>query len=88
MSHKIKIELTEEQQTWLLRFLNKEWNDEVEYQWQNRESDTTYLEDMLDVYTALLGKPDGFIHAYCIKDDIESKLKEINELKESNNEQS
>lgn len=81
---KIKIELTEEQQTWLLRFFNREWNAEVDYQWMNRDSDTEYLEEILDVYMALLGKPDGFIQAYCIKDDIEDKLKEIEELKRSN----
>ena len=81
----MKITLTEEQQTWLLRFLNREWDEEVEYQWKNQEADTEYLEDMLDVYIALLGKPDGFIQAYCIKDDVESKLKEIKDLKEENN---
>lgn len=84
---KIKIELTEEQQTWLLRFFNTEWNAEVQYQWTNQDSDTTYLEDMLEVYIALLGKPESFIHGYCIKDDVESKLKDINELKECSDEE-
>ena len=80
---KIKIELTEEQQTWLLKFFNSEWNAEVDYQWTNNH-DTTYLEDMLEVYTALLGEPRHWIDAYVKKEDIESKLKEIKELKEAN----
>lgn len=78
-----KIILTEEQQTWLLKFLNREWDAEAEYQALNNEPDTTYLEDMLDVYIALLGKPDGFIQAYCIKDDVENKLKDLEELKQN-----
>lgn len=86
MDRKIKIELTEEQQTWLLRFLNREWDEEVEYQWQNRESDTTYLEEMLDVYKACLGKVNNFIEAFVMEDDINSKKEDIRKLKESNNE--
>ena len=81
---KIKIELTEEQQTWLLRFLNREWDSEVEYQYQNRESDTSYLEGMLDVYEALLGKTDSVFIAIANYHDIEDKKKEIKELKDSN----
>lgn len=81
---KVKIELTEEQQTWLLRFLNREWNEEVEYQWRNQESDTDYLEDMLNVYEALLGKTDSIFIAMAHAEDIEEKEKEIRELKESN----
>lgn len=81
---KIKIELTEEQQTWLLRFLNREWDEEVEYQWRNQESEIDYLQDMLDVYEAILGKTNSWIQAYAIADDIESKKKQIKELKESN----
>lgn len=77
----IKIMLTEEQHTWLLRFLNREWDEELNYQASNGDVDTQYLEDMLDVYTAVLGKPDGWIQAYCHKDDLEGKLKELEELK-------
>lgn len=84
MEKKIKIELTEDQQRWLLQFLNREWNEEVEYQWRNQESETDYLEDMLDVYEALLGKTDSWIIAYSINEDIEGKKKQIRELKESN----
>lgn len=86
MSRKIKIELTEEQQTWLLRFLNREWDEEVEYQWRNRESDTTYLEEMLDVYKACYGKIYNMIEAFVLDDDIEDKVRDITKLKESNNE--
>lgn len=82
----VKIELTEEQQRWLLQFLNREWNEEVEYQWRNQESETDYLKDMLDVYEALLGKTDSWIIAYSINEDIESKKKQIKELEESNDE--
>lgn len=86
MSRKIKIELTEEQQTWLLRFLNYEWDAEVEYQWRNRKSDTTYLEEMLDVYKACCGKAYNIIEAFVLADDIEDKVKDITKLKESNDE--
>ena len=82
----MKITLTDEQQTWLLRLLNREWDEEVEYQWRNQESETEYLKDMLDVYEAILGKADDWIHAYIIKEDIEEKQKQIKELEESNNE--
>ena len=81
---KVKIELTEEQQTWLLRFLNREWDEEVEYQYRNQESDTDYLQDMLDVYEAVLGKTDSFFIAMSIADDIEEKKKQIADLKASN----
>ena len=86
MRNKIRIELTEEQQTWLLRFLNREWDEEVEYQWRNQESDTEYLKDMLDVYKAISGKVDNFFLAIAIADDIESKEKQIKELEDSNHE--
>ncbi len=79
---KYKIELTEEQQTWLLRFLNREWDAEVEYQWQNNH-DTSYLEDMLDVYDALLGKTNCVFIAMAHVEDIDEKRKQIQELKES-----
>lgn len=79
---KIKIQLTEEQQTWLLRFLNHEWYEELNYQEINGDTDTTYLEDMLEVYCAILGKPKDVFSAISNKFDIEDKLKEIKELKE------
>lgn len=79
---KYKIELTEEQQTWLLRFLNREWDAEVEYQWQNNQ-DTSYLEEMLDVYDALLGKAINVFIAIANTEDIDEKRKQIQELKES-----
>ena len=81
----IKIVLTKAQQTWLLKFLNREWDEEVEYQWRNQQSDTSYLKDMLDVYRALLGLTNSFITAMVNADDIESKQKQIDALEESNN---
>jgi len=78
---KIKIELTEEQQTWLLRRLNLDWDEEVNYQKSCGETDTSYLEDLLSCYAALLGKTDSFIIALCNMDDIETKQKEIEDLK-------
>ena len=84
MKTKIKIEMTEDQQRWLLQFLNREWNEEVEYQWRNQESETDYLKDMLDVYEAILGKTNSWIIAYSINEDIEGKKKQIKELEESN----
>ena len=86
MKDNIKIEMTRDQQTWLLRFMNYEWDAEYEYQYQNRESDTQYLEDMLDVYEAVLGKTNNIFEAISISYDIESKKKQLEELKRSNNE--
>lgn len=80
----MKITLTEDQQRWLLQFLNREWNEEVEYQWRNQESDTDYLKDMLSVYEAILGKTNNWIIAYSFNEDIEGKKKQIKELEESN----
>ena len=79
----IKIEMTEEQQTWLLRLINREWDAELDYQYQNRNSDTEYLEEMLDVYEALLGKTNSIFTAMANQFDIEDKLKELKELKEN-----
>lgn len=79
---KVKIELTEEQQTWLLRYLNREWDAEVEYQDLNGVPDTTYLRDMLDVYEALLGKTDSIFIAMAHAEDIEDKQKDLKKLEE------
>ena len=86
MKNKVKIEMTKDQQTWLLRFMNYEWDAECEYQYQNREADTQYLEDMLDVYEAVLGKADNIFEAISIEYDIESKKKQLEELRRSINE--
>ena len=80
MKDKVKIEMTEDQQTWLLRFMNYEWDAECEYQYQNREADSQYLEDMLDVYEAVLGKADNIFEAISIEYDIESKKKQLEEM--------
>ena len=84
MKKTVKIEMTEEQNLWLLKFLNHEWNEEVEYQWRNRESDTSYLEDMLNVYEACLGKTNSFFIALSFENDIKNKKVDIRKLKESN----
>ena len=86
MKDNVKIEMTRDQQTWLLRFMNYEWDAEYEYQYQNKESDTQYLEDMLDVYEAVLGKTNNIFEAISISYDIESKKNQLEELKRSINE--
>ena len=86
MKDNVKIEMTRDQQTWLLRFMNYEWDAEYEYQYQNRESDTQYLEDMLDVYEAVLGKTNNIFEAISISYDVESKKKQLEELRRSINE--
>ena len=62
--------------------MNREWDEELNYQASNGEPDTTYLEDMLDVYEALLGKTNSIITALVNAGDIEEKQKEIKDLKE------
>ena len=84
---KIKIEMTEEQQLWLLKRLKIDWDEEINYQKSNSEIDTDYLENLYSCYIALLGKPRnkgllGFIDACANKEIAEEMLKEINELKE------
>lgn len=81
MERKVKITMTEEQQLWLLRFLNREWDEEVEYAWNN-DQDTSYLKDLLEVYEAVCGKAESYIEAMVIAQDIESKQKQIKELED------
>ena len=83
---KTKIELTEEQRYWLLCFLNREWDAEVEYQDRNNIPDITYLEDLLDVYTAVLGKTDSWILAMSFDEDIKDKENDLKKLKEKRDE--
>ena len=81
MERKVKITMTEEQQLWLLRFLNREWDEEIEYAWNN-DQDTSYLKDLLEVYEAVCGKAESYIEAMVIAQDIESKQKQIKELED------
>ena len=85
----VKIEMTEEQQLWLLRRLKIDWDEEINYQDSNSEIDTEYLENLYLCYIALLGKPNkkgfaGYIEAYANKEIAENMLKEIEDLKERN----
>ena len=82
MNKKIRIELTEEQQARLLKLLNYEWDAEIEHQSRNNIPDTSYLEDMLEVYKSCLGKASNLIEAFVLSDDIDAKIEEINKLKE------
>lgn len=82
---KIKIEMTEEQQLWLLRRLKVDWDEEINYQMSNGDCDTEYLESLYECYVALLGKPQGYIDLVVNNEIAQSMLKEINDLKESAN---
>jgi len=84
---KIKIEMTEEQQLWLLQRLKIDWDEEINYQDSNIEVDTEYLENLYGCYMALLGKPrkDAFLHYIDIhvrKEISEIMRKDIEDLKE------
>lgn len=86
---KIRIEMTKEQQIWLLRRLKIDWDEEINYQDSNLELDLEYLENLYECYIALLGKPrkDGFmgyIDSLVNKEIAEKMRQEINDLKERN----
>ena len=82
---KVRITMTDHQQKWLLDRLQLDWDEEVRYQEQCGETDTSYLEELLDCYEAISGKADNFIGALVIADDIDYKKKEIERLKNLNN---
>jgi len=77
---KVKIELTEDQQDWLLRRLKLDWDEEINYQYDN-EVDDTYLEDLYGCYIALLGKPKGFIDALVNNEIVRDMRQDIEDLK-------
>ena len=83
--NKIKIEMTQEQQLWLLRRLKVDWDEEINYQMSNGDCDTEYLESLYECYVALLGKPQGIIDLVVNNEIAQNMLKEINDLKESAN---
>ena len=77
----IKIEMTKDQQLWLLRRLNVDWDEEVNYQMSNGAVDTDYLENLFQCYVALLGKPQGMID-WLVNNEIARNMKEeIDNLK-------
>ena len=79
----IKIEMTKEQQLWLLRRMKLDWDEEINYQKSNSAIDTEYLENLYECYVALLGKPKGIIDLLVnneIARDMEKELQELKEL--------
>ena len=85
----IKIEMTKEQQEWLLKRLKIDWDEEINYQDSSMEIDTEYLESLYECYIACLGKPrkDGFLHYIDVRVNQEiakNMRKEIDDLKERN----
>lgn len=78
---KVKIELTKDQQDWLLRRLKLDWDEEINYQYGN-EVDDTYLEDLYGCYIALLGEPKGLIDALVNNEIARNMRQDIEELKE------
>lgn len=77
----VKIEMTKEQQLWLLRRLKVDWDEEINYQMSNSAIDTDYLENLYECYVALLGKPKGIIDLVVNNEIANNMLKEINDLK-------
>lgn len=77
----IKIVMTVEQQEWLLKRLKIDWDEEVNYQMSNGDSDTEYLEKLKECYIAILGEPQNGIQALAYNQIIESMNKDIEEVK-------
>lgn len=82
----VKIEMTKEQQEWLLRRLKIDWDEEINYQYSNGDTDTEYLEQLYDCYIALLGKPKGFIDVVVNNEIANCMWQEIQDLKLPNKE--
>ena len=78
----IKIEMTKDQQLWLLRRLKVDWEEEVNYQMSNSAIDTDYLENLFQCYVALLGKPQGMIDLLVNNEIARNMKEEIDNLKE------
>jgi len=83
MESKIKIEMTKEQQEWLLRRLKVDWDEEINYQYSNGVADTEYLEQLYQCYIALLGKPQGIIDLVVNNEIAKGMRKDIDDLKQS-----
>lgn len=80
----VKIEMTKEQNEWLLRRLKLDWDEEINYQYSCGEIDTSYLENLLDCYIAILGQPKGMIDVV-VNNEIEQQMRqELEDLKASN----
>lgn len=79
--NKVKIEMTEEQQKWLLQRLKIDWDEEINYQASNGEADTEYLENLYECYIAILGKPKGFIDVVVNNEIARMMKQEIEDLK-------
>lgn len=77
----IKIVMSEEQQEWLLKRLKIDWDEEVNYQMSNGDSDTEYLEKLKECYVAILSEPRNGIQALAYKQIIENMDKDIEEVK-------
>lgn len=75
MKQMINIELSEEQQRWLLRRLRIDWDEEVNYQLSNGDPDTDYLEHLKECYLAVCGKPQSMIDVV-VNREIERNLDE------------
>ena len=83
MSEKmISIKMTEEQQLWLLRRMKIDWDEEVNYQKSNEDSDTSYLEELKACYVAILGKPKHTIEAMANEEIVKSLEQDIEDVKE------
>lgn len=77
----IIIKLTEGQYYWLLRFFNREWDEEVNYRLEEGAHDVSYLKDLLGVYRALLGTPACGIAEMIDYEDLKGKIKDLEEVK-------
>ena len=77
----IIIKLTEDQYYWLLRFFNREWDEEADYRFNEGAGDTSYLEDLFGIYKALLGTPTCGMAQIMDDDDLRDKLDDMEEIK-------
>ena len=80
----VKIEMTEEQQNWLLQRMREDWNQEIEYQDTNQELDLEYLEALKECFIACLGKPRFALEAMANEEIAKGLEEDLEDLKERN----
>ncbi len=80
---KVRITIEEEQLNWLFKRLKIDWDEEVNYQINNSDGDTEYLEELYKCYESLLGKPKNIGEAMAWKEILQNMKNDIEEVKKA-----